>query len=109
MPVDRSKDRTKLPKWAQSEIERLERNVEYWQKRATAGPEDSDTFARNVGNEADDTPLGRERMIRFQMGSEWWQYIDVRKEDARLVIQANAMIKILPAASNSCRVALEER
>lgn len=100
-------DRSKLPKWAAQEMERRERDVAYWEERATAGPDDSDTFARNVSG--NDTPLGQERTIRFQVGPEWWQYIDVRKQDNSVIIHANAMVNIHPSASNAFNVTLVER
>lgn len=61
----------KLPAWARDEIEHLRRDVDYWTARATAGPEDSDTFAYGDPAHArlvDNLPLGRGERIYFVIG-----------------------------------------
>ena len=102
-------DRTKLPVWAQNEISRLERDVEYYKTRLAAGPEDSDTFA----NPHDDapTPLGQGTLIQF--GVRPGPRFRVRLQDRRgrvdderpeLEISADDMLEIIPWASNVVRV-----
>jgi len=57
----------RLPKWAQTEIERLTRDVEYYQKKFEVGPEDSDTF-RQIGPDSNQ-PLGNDT-IQFYLDKE---------------------------------------
>lgn len=101
-------DVSKLPKWAQQRIENLERSASEWKARATVGPEDSDTFISRWPAE-NSTPLGTGPTIRMQMGPEWWEYVDLRKQADRVYIFANQGIKILPMASNSIKVGLNRR
>ena len=58
-----SRDITKLPKWAQQEITRLERSVEHWKAVASVGPEDSTVFADAFS--AAPRPLGEDPVIQF--------------------------------------------
>ena len=56
-------DITKLPKWAQAEIERLERSVEHWKAAASVGPENSTVFADAYSDAP--RPLGEDPVIQF--------------------------------------------
>lgn len=60
----------RLPKSVQQEIKRLVGSVDYWKKKATAGPEDSDTFADRIPGveEFGGRPLGRRVSVIFQHG-----------------------------------------
>lgn len=92
-----AQDITKLPQWAQQHIRTLEHNVEHWKKKATAGPEDSNTFIRNYI--ADDTPLGDSPRIAFRPGGdEFTVYIvnDYLRVEAR-----HGALHVIPSASNS--------
>ena len=57
-------DATKLPKWAQAEIARLERSVAYWQAKASEGPEDSTVFLDDFSDAP--RPLGEDPIITFK-------------------------------------------
>lgn len=110
-------DVSKLPKWAQAEISRLESNVEHWKDRALSGPTDSDTFAHPAGDDRNPggKPLGRGTRVRFwtQKGSVDGQpghYIDVRLADAigggrALEINSGShSIHVIPQSSNAAKI-----
>lgn len=61
--------RENLPKWAQEEIQDLERRVVDLQKERSVGPENSNTFLEGAGHiRSLDTPLGTDVRIRFEVG-----------------------------------------
>lgn len=98
-------DVSKLPKWAQREIERLTNNVEYWQNKATAGPDNSDTFVRRYG--APNTPLGSGETILFiqegESDARMARGIEVRRDQyGRVVVSTHGSgrLLVLPVASN---------
>ena len=97
-------DVTKLPKWAQQEISRLERDLAYARAKLAAGPEDSNTFAEPYG--AAPRPLGTGTLIRFQLGDpeDWGGYIDAHIEGDRLVVHSGHSLSVKPWASNVIHV-----
>lgn len=98
-------DVSKLPKWAQTEIQRLERNLESANARLNTGPEDSDTFADPYFEEST-RPLGRGTMIQF--GEERGRRFRVRiDKDGRLDVSGDEGLIVIPRASNS--ILLESR
>lgn len=98
-------DTTKLPKWAQQEIDRLERNVEYWKARATAGPNNSNTFVRNSHHD-DDTPLGAGPIVRFfpGPGRGWADVVEVNIVGDQVRVCGGDLLGIFPSSSNSFTV-----
>lgn len=100
------RDLTKLPKWAQQEIERLQHDLEWAKGKLTAGPEDSDTFANPY---SDATPLGKGTIIAFHT-DEKGSYFNVRmRENGELDIHYSPRggaqaIGVVPSASNSVRL-----
>lgn len=99
--------RENLPKWAQLEITRLEGAVEDWKVKATAGPENSNTFVRNFGH--DDTPLGDSPRVVFKMEGTAGRRdeITVHLTDGRLRVSGDRAVQIMPSASNSIYVEME--
>ena len=105
-------DPSKLPKWAQLEIERLTSNVEYWKKKVEVGPDDSDTFVRQSYDSAQ--PLGDSPRIEFRFGEGWGEVIE-----AHLIYQQGkpmlridthtGVLNITPSASNSIYVTIGDR
>lgn len=59
----KERDITKLPKWAQIEISRLQRDVKWYKDKLEAGPDNSDTFADPYGRAV--RPLGKGPRIAF--------------------------------------------
>lgn len=101
-------DVSKLPKWAQQKIDTLERDVAHWKEKATAGPEESDTF---VAFSSERRPLGKRAYIEFQVlpghRGQITAYLD---DDAgELVIHGGDRIMVLPQASNAIRLRMERR
>lgn len=91
-----------LPKWAQDEIARLERKVEHWHKKATAGPEDSDVFVVNFG--AEDQPLGLARLLRFEVDNGSF-YVEPGSDHLRVSLRPHPTrpsnyISVRPVLSN---------
>lgn len=94
-----SGDATKLPKWAQRDLERLQRDVQTWKQRACTGPEGSNTFIWMGMDEL--KPLGDSPNIRFQTGSGWRDHIQVRLTDRNeLLVMGSDQILITPQAGN---------
>ena len=92
-------DETKLPKWAQWELGRLQRDLEYAHRKLRVGPEDSTVFARANSNSP--TPLG-DADITFQLPDG---KICVRIENDYLDVNgASGILTVHPQASNSIRL-----
>jgi hypothetical protein len=89
----------KLPKWAQREIEKLEMNVVYWKKKASVGPEDSDTFVSHYPD--NDQPLGQGETIRFVLENG---YVEVQNYDTHVSVRADDAIAIQPQSGNLVKV-----
>lgn len=103
-----SYDESKLPQWAQHELQRLRANVEHWRDKALAGPEESNTFTRHGMNH---TPLGLSPTIEFKL--EERRSIIARFEPefgldskGHLVIQASGRIHVQPQATNAINIEL---
>lgn len=97
----------RLPKWAQSEIERLRRDNAYLVAERAAGPEDSDTFLWVGGiNATEDKPLGRRAKIDFRpLGAERTTVqFSVYMDGNELIVQATDGINVMPLSSNHIRI-----
>jgi hypothetical protein len=97
-----SGDRTKLPKWAQRELERLERDLESAQQKLAAGPEDSNTFADPYA--AAPRPLGRDVAVEFHTGSDRDERVIVRVDGDKVNIYGGDSLRIFPMSSNVIEV-----
>lgn len=103
----------RLPKWAQSEITRLKSNVNYWKAKATAGPDDSDTFVWN--GLGDMTPLGDSPTVAFypksiqRGGIESGFHARIDGKRLRVTSPGAEMVLIHPSASNSFYVEVDQR
>lgn len=99
-------DITKLPKWAQREIERLAANVAYWEAIATAGPETSNTKVRRHGG---DTYLGDSPRIEFMLDDGTTIEAHTTGGGLRVSSSMGRGINVLPQASNSILVEVRSR
>ena len=98
-------DVSKLPKWAQREIGRLERDLAAAHAKLAAGPEDSNTFAEPYA--AAPRPLGTSPHIRFVLGDgpdDWGAVIDAFIEGDHVVIRGGNGITVRPWAGNVLHV-----
>lgn len=113
-------DITKLPRWAQDRIEVLERDKEWWMAKATAGPEDSNTFVHHL-MDTPDTPLGDRPLITFVTQCTWTDHGALPQDhvahiDARLQLDAGSIelrtrhgrLSVIPSASNSIIIRVVE-
>ena len=95
----KERDITKLPMWAQSEIQRLTQDLAAANAKLSVGPEDSDTFADPYSDSAR-RPLGRGTLIQF--GVERGERMLVRWEDGKLQVSSDGMgLAVQPRAANS--------
>ena len=96
-------DRSRLPKWAQAELLRLESDVDYWKARASAGPEDSDTFIHQWEHP---TPLGHGPVIRFQLtgDDQFRDGIQVRRSGDAILVHGGDTLQVEPQASNALKI-----
>ena len=107
----------RLPQKVRDEITRLCRNVDYWQERATAGPDQSDTFAhRGYDQQAGQIlqPLGTGTTIVWQLDTDRDTRIEARLADGEIKIMSVArttrdMLVIEPQASNVFKIRVIER
>lgn len=99
----REYDVTNLPKWAQSRISVLERNVEHWKAKAyQASVEgDTDTYLEPYSDmHSQGQPLPEGSTVRFRMGEGIGHYIDVRKRDDIIEVHSGERLGVLPQSSN---------
>lgn len=99
-------DRTKLPKWAQTEIENLERRLEASEARfdsIEAGETDVYwTSWRTGGEQVNHLPVGS----RVVFGDEIEVYRD-HHEDIRVATRGHGRLEVVPQASNCVSVRRE--
>jgi hypothetical protein len=99
-------DLTKLPKWAQTEIETLRMRVAERDARLAVGPEDSTVFMDPYADVP--KPLGDDPTIEFAVGDLYGmrQYIHVSRVRGTegLRIYASEALAIRPSASNVVEV-----
>jgi hypothetical protein len=102
----------RLPKWAQSELDRLTKDVAYWKAKATEGPEDSDTAVAHGGHPEVLQNLQPGARVLFQTGAGM---LEAHVKDGRLAIRcervgklrAGGYVKVLPHSSNVILVDVE--
>lgn len=97
-------DIEKLPKWAQSRIQISEmRRGEAEARLAAMFPEaETDTYW-NVNYEKK-LPLPKGSRVRFQIGTDTLDYIDVSLHDGLLKVEASGEISVHPYASNYIKI-----
>lgn len=100
-----TRDRTKLPKWAQQELGRLERDLEHAQARLAEGPENSNTFADPYADSP--RPLGEGTLIEYRFGESWGEKFSVRLEGDKLYVMGGSTLSIYPQSSNTFRVGVK--
>lgn len=101
-----------LPKWAQAEMARLRGNVEYWRRRASVGPDDSNTFAHPYSDAP--LPLGHDTTIQFVTTAGLRINVHLERNRVsgaydRLDVNAGDSVLIVPRASNSIKIIPERR
>ena len=99
-------DVTKLPKWAQQEIGRLERDLEDARRRLSEGPMDSNTFADPYSESP--RPLGRDTLIEFRAGETFGERFRVYLRDGVLEVGGGDGVAVLPRASNVVEIKLSK-
>lgn len=104
MTIPKERDVSKLPKWAQQELEMLRKNLAYWQKRALAGPDDSNTVLEPYAKGG--RPLGTDVTVRFLLPNGW---IDARTEDGRVLVRSSHQLVTLPHVTNTIYLEVRER
>lgn len=98
----------RLPKWAQNRIEQLEANVEYWQKKANEGPEDSDTFIQQYLPE--NKPLGNSPIVLFKFDNlDYRDQIEVQNCGDLIRVRGEDILSIKPVASNVVEITTKGR
>lgn len=110
MATNAERDRSRLPKWAAAYMQQLEREVEFWKEKATAGPADTDT--RVILGLNDSIPLDKGAQVRFQLQDVPWYggHIDVRVTSHKtLQVMSPDGVRIRPIASNAFEVESVER
>lgn len=104
-------DRTKLPIWAQKELERLERDVDRYKAKLSEGPEDSRAFLNPYS--AAPTPLGSDPRVQFKLGKDRFGH----DFEVNLTIDGNLLyvygsggrLAFLPNASNTGYIEVRDR
>jgi len=97
----------KLPKWAQREIERLQRDLEHAKARLATGPEDSRVFADPYNDTP--RPLGHDTTIDFRFSDSWHDRLTVRIEGNGVRLMGGSRLVITPEASNVVHIETRER
>jgi hypothetical protein len=101
------RDISKLPKWAQQEITRLRGSVEHWQRVASVGPDESNTFADPYSDAP--RPLGAGTTIEFVMTTGRKISVALERSSVsgmydRLYINGDDSIAVFPSAANACSI-----
>ena len=102
-------DRSKLPVWAQREIERLERDIEHYKGVLSHGPEDSRVFADPFSSAP--RPLGPNPLIEFRVGDDSISdrirvRLEDRNDDTRIYVSGGTRMFIYPLAGNSVEIGI---
>jgi hypothetical protein len=94
----------RLPKAVRAEIERLDREVEWWKAKAEVGPEQSDTFA-DAFAPGEGKPLGRGTRVLFHHGPGERDHVTVHVREGEVSVSAyGSFLQVLPSSGNSIRV-----
>jgi hypothetical protein len=101
--MKKENDYSKLPKWAQSEIDVLKKNIEHYKEQFRQMSEkDTNTFMTR-GLRDNDVGLPRDSSIRFVFGLR--KEIDVRIDmDNNLYVSGLDTLQIIPWASNVVKI-----
>lgn len=104
-------DITKLPKWAQRDIQRLESDLRHTkQELREMQAHDGAPTEVFIWKGTDMVPLPRRTQIRFlvRAGEEHGPSFDVSIRDGRLRIYGSRWYAIHPSASNTIDIKIEE-
>lgn len=103
-------DKSKLPKWAQQEMERLENSAEYHKARLRESLGDNDQVSDTqiyMGYQEDLVGLPSGTPIRFKLS---YGKVEVRVNEGRLeVTGVNGALSIFPHVTNVVQVAVVPR
>jgi hypothetical protein len=96
-------DETKLPKYAQDELNRLRRDLAHAHAKLEAGPEDSDTFADPYLHPR---PLGKGESVEFRLNPQRKVRVRIAQthRGPELDINADSGLSIEPVAANAIRI-----
>lgn len=107
-PSERNRDR--LPKWARDELDRLERTVDWWKAKATAGPDESDTFVDEITMSGADPafegrPLGIQPTVRFGPRADRLSVEVTRRDDGSVDARVpDGQVAVYSYSSNQIRI-----
>lgn len=96
----------RLPKWAQQEIERLERDLAYAKERLAEGDSESRVFADPYADPP--RPLGYDTAVEFRFGDHWSDKIHIRIDGDGLKVMGGSRLSITPEAANVVRIGTRE-
>ena len=104
------------PKWALSEIERLEKEADYWCRKwaevVDVKIKDGEAVDTFLASHDGDRPLGRHARVRFKVDDEPHLYTyEVRLDEhsGALLIHSTETVAVLPRASNTVAVKAIDR
>lgn len=101
---------SKLPRWAQNRIAKLEADLTYYKDKAYAaalGDAGSPVVVHQYG-EGDDIGLPEETIRFFPDPKDRRRYIDVRRQPFGVEVRSNPLLGIRPSSSNSVCLVLED-
>lgn len=98
------KDISKLPKWVQVKIVRLQNDLEYTENRLKKfeGKKDTNTF---IIHGLTEIPLPNNSEIKFSLGEGWHRKVTCKINDGEIEVFADSML-VLPKASNHVHIKL---
>lgn len=96
---------SRLPKWAQDQIKRLESELEREKSALSLLSSESDDSPISYGYAADGMPRGfiPNGPVHFTIGGEQVT-VSVSRVADELVVQGNSCIELIPVAANSIRI-----
>ena len=103
--MQKERNRATLPKWAQNELARLERDLEYTRAKLAQAPDDSRVFANPYSDAPQ--PLG-DADVEFRVNDhdKFKVGLDDVRDGTVLTVYGGDTLQIEPQASNVVRVRL---
>lgn len=105
-----AEDISKLPKWAQRRISKIEADLAYYKEKAyvaALGDAGSPVVVHRYG-EGNDIGLPEETIRFFPDPNDRRCYIDVRQQPFGVEVRSNPLLGIRPTSSNSVLLTLED-
>lgn len=96
----------RLPTWAKQLVRQLDDSVDYWRRKATAGPDESDTFVWGADARGE-RPLGTGPSIVFRPDGtqdEFRVYLDGDVLNVSVGGRMSRALLVIPVASNYAHV-----